>query len=221
MIDLVIFDCDGVLIDSEPISAHIEAAVLGEHGIPIEPDEIHGRFMGATADAMYSTLADEHGVALPEDFAARVQDRLDEAFRADLRAVDGIHDALDRLGRPRCVASSSDYQRLELTLQLVDLYDRLAPHVYSAQSVSKGKPAPDLFLYAARQMGVPPARCLVVEDSENGIRAGVSAGMTVVGFLGASHRGPGDRETLRAAGASHLVMHMRDLPELVHALGGR
>lgn len=218
--NLIIFDCDGVLIDSEPIGSRIEAEVLGAWGIDITPAEIVRQFVGSTVRSMLGTLAREHQIQLPGDLEDLIQVRVLEAFETELQAIPGVHALLDRLDqeqRPRCVASSSDSSRLEHSLGLVGLYARFAPHVFSAQSVKHGKPAPDLFLFAAAEMGFAPAHCLVVEDSEHGVRAAVAAGMEVVGFTGGGHRHPGDAALLLRAGATRVVADMDALRGLVGA----
>ena len=213
--DLVIFDCDGVLIDSELIGARVEAAELARVGISLAEAEILTRFLGMTAQAMYRTLEVEHRCALPEGFAATVQMEIDAAFERDLQVIPGIHETLDRLPTASCVASSSTLARLRHSLGLTGLYPRFAPHVFSAEQVARGKPAPDLFLHAAAEMGRAPARCLVIEDSVSGVRGAVAAGMRVWGFIGGGHCADGHEGRLRDAGAERVFGHMPDLPTLL------
>jgi HAD superfamily hydrolase (TIGR01509 family) len=213
--DLVIFDCDGVLIDSELIGARIEAAELGRIGIPLAESEILTRFLGMTADAMYRALELEHRCALPDGFAASVQTKIDAAFERDLEVIPGIHEALDRLRTASCVASSSTLARLRHSLGLTGLYARFAPHVFSAEQVARGKPAPDLFLHAAAEMRCAPPRCLVIEDSISGVRGAVAAGMRVWGFIGGGHCADGHDGRLRDAGAERVFGRMSDLPALL------
>ncbi len=212
---LVIFDCDGVLIDSELIGARVEAAELGRVGMPLAEAEILTRFLGMSAEAMYAALAAEHGRALPAGFAASVQAAIDAAFERDLQAIPGIHETLDRLPIASCVASSSTLARLRHSLGLTGLYARFAPHVFSAEQVARGKPAPDLFLHAAAAMGSAPARCLVIEDSISGVRGAVAAGMRVWGFIGGGHCADGHAGRLREAGAAQVFDRMSDLPALL------
>jgi HAD superfamily hydrolase (TIGR01509 family) len=213
--DLVIFDCDGVLIDSELIGARVEAAELGRVGMPLAEGEILTRFLGMTADAMFRALEVEHRRALPDGFAATVQTAMEAAFERDLQVIPGIHETLDRLPMASCVASSSTLARLRHSLGLTGLYARFAPHVFSAEQVARGKPAPDLFLHAAAAMGCAPARCLVIEDSISGVRGAVAAGMRVWGFIGGGHCTDGHAGRLRAAGAERVFDHMPDLPALL------
>ena len=215
MADLIIFDCDGVLIDSEVIACRIDAEVLSEAGIPISAAEIAQRFIGTTMSQMLATLSEEHEVALPDDLVARLQARLETAFAQELRPLPGTAELLAALTVPSCVASSSGPERLAQSLGLTGLADHFGARVFSARSVARGKPAPDLFLYAAERMAVEPDHCLVVEDSLSGVTAAVAAGMAVTGFTGGSHCGSGHGERLRAAGAVQVVANMADLGELI------
>jgi len=213
--DLVIFDCDGVLIDSELIGARVEAAELARVGIPVAEGEILTRFVGMSAQAMFRTLEIEHRRALPEGFAAAVQMAIEAAFERDLQVIPGIHETLDRLPMARCVASSSTLARLRHSLGLTGLYARFAPHVFSAEQVARGKPAPDLFLHAAAGMRCAPARCLVIEDSISGVRGASAAGMRVWGFVGGGHCADGHDARLREAGAEGVFQDMSELPTLL------
>jgi HAD superfamily hydrolase (TIGR01509 family) len=213
--DLVIFDCDGVLIDSELIGARVEAAELSRIGIPLAEDEILTRFLGMTAEAMYHALEIEYRCTLPTGFAATVQAEIDAAFERDLQVIPGIHETLDRLAVASCVASSSTLARLRHSLGLTGLYARFAPHVFSAEQVAHGKPAPDLFLHAAAKMSCAPARCLVIEDSISGVRGAAAAGMRAWGFIGGGHCVDGHDARLRDAGAESVFERMTDLPMLL------
>jgi HAD superfamily hydrolase (TIGR01509 family) len=213
--ELVIFDCDGVLIDSELIGARVEAVELGRVGMPLAEAEILTRFLGMSAEAMYRALEAEHGRALPAGFAATVQAAIDAAFERELQVIPGIHETLDRLPLASCVASSSTLARLRHSLGLTGLYARFAPHVSSAEQVARGKPAPDLFLHAAAAMGCAPARSLVIEDSVSGVRGALAAGMRAWGFIGGGHCADGHAARLRAAGAEQVFDHMPDLPALL------
>jgi HAD superfamily hydrolase (TIGR01509 family) len=211
---LVIFDCDGVLIDSETIAARIHAEALGALGFGYTTDDMQ-RFVGVSGRDMLRIIEEESGRPLPADYGARTREALWAAYPKELAAVPYVAEAIDALGLPVCVASSSSPESLRLSLGLVGLYDRFAPHVFSASQVARGKPAPDLFLLAAERMGVVPSRCLVVEDSVAGVTGARAAGMTVLGFTGASHCGPDHGAALTQAGAAAVFNDMRRLPGLV------
>lgn len=212
--ELVIFDCDGVLIDSEVIACRVEAELLTELGLPMTAEDVNRRFVGRSGAAVSEILEAELGRPLPADFSQTMWSRTRAAFESELRAIPGIAETLDRLALPCCVASSSDPERLEVALGLTGLYARFAPHVFSTTMVARGKPAPDLFLYAAAQRGARPAHCIVVEDSAPGVQAGAAAGMRVLGFVGGSHCRPGHADRLARAGASAVFDDIRELPAL-------
>jgi HAD superfamily hydrolase (TIGR01509 family) len=213
--DLIIFDCDGVLVDSEVISCRAHAEVLTRHGYPITSQQVFHRFLGRSTRQANLEIEAELGRSLPDDFHTQLQGELFRSFEADLEAVPHIHVALDRIGQPVCVASSGSPQRMRVSLGRTALYDRFAPNIFSALQVRNGKPAPDLFLFAAEQMKVPPERCLVIEDSVAGITAARAAGMPVLGFYGGSHCGAGHAELLRSTGAATTFSDMRELPGLI------
>lgn len=218
--DLVIFDLDGVLVDSEPISSRITATALSEAGIEISEAEVCDRFLGVSTAAMLRAIEAEHGCGLPACFQGSLRARILEAFEDDLEPVAGIRAALDALALRRCVASSSHPDRIRRSLELVGLLDRFAPNLFSASMVDRGKPAPDLFLLAAARMAADPGRCLVVEDSAVGVQAGKAAGMTVYGFAGASHvRAATHVPRLQAAGADAVFVEMPALVRLVEQAG--
>ncbi|HEY9455193.1 MAG TPA: HAD family hydrolase [Bradyrhizobium sp.] len=217
--DLIIFDCDGVLVDSEVISCRAHADVLSRHGYPITQEQVFDRFLGRSTRQANSEVEAELGRALPDDFHAQLQDEQLRSFESDLQAVPHIHAALDAITQAVCIASSGSHQRMRVTLGRTKLYDRFAPNIFSASQVINGKPAPDLFLFAARQMNVPPERCLVIEDSVPGSTGGRAAGMTVLGFHGGSHCRPGHGDGLRAAGAAATFDDMRQLPDLIARFG--
>jgi HAD superfamily hydrolase (TIGR01509 family) len=212
---LVIFDCDGVLVDSEVISCRAHAEVLSRHGYPISAEQVFHRFLGRSTRQANLEIEAELGRSLPDDFHTQLQDELFRSFEADLEAVPHIEPALDAIAQPVCVASSGSHQRMRVSLGRAGLYDRFAPNIFSASQVANGKPAPDLFLFAAAQMEVPPDRCLVIEDSIAGITGAVAAGMTVLGFHGGSHCRTGYSETLLAAGADVAFNDMRELRSLI------
>jgi HAD superfamily hydrolase (TIGR01509 family) len=207
--DLVIFDCDGVLVDSEPISARVLARHLEQIGLPMSHEEIDARFTGRSMMSCLETVENLRGKPLPGDFLAELQQETYEQFRADLKAVHGVATVLDSLRIPYCVASSGDHEKMRLTLALTGLRERFEGRIFSATEVPRGKPFPDLFLHAAKSMGAEPSRCAVIEDSEPGVRAAVAAGMTVFGYAERS-----DAKRLEAAGAV-VFDSMEQLPALL------
>ncbi len=215
---LVIFDCDGVLIDSEIIAARAQSRALAEHGIAITPQEAARRFAGIPDADMWQTLQDENARVLPEDFPRQYADRLQDTFRQELRALPGVRETLAALrerGIEFCVASSSTPPKLEAALKLVGLWDAFAPHVFSTAQVAHGKPAPDVFLFAARQMRAAILDCVVVEDSVPGVRAARAARMRAVGYVGASHNGPDQRQRLLDEGAFEVIDDLRRLTDII------
>ncbi len=212
---LVIFDCDGVLIDSEVIACRMMAEALTQEGYPITFAEMANRFVGLSAKTRQAHIEQELGRSLPADFEANAQRSLQAAFAGELLAIAGIEDALNALKMPVCVASSSSSARLDYALGLVGLRDRFAPWIFSAELVTNGKPAPDLFLFAAQQMQAEPGDCLVVEDSLAGVQAGAAAGMPVLGFCGGGHCTPTHATRLLNAGATAVFSDMASLPRLV------
>jgi HAD superfamily hydrolase (TIGR01509 family) len=213
--DLIIFDCDGVLVDSEIISCRAHAATLTRHGYPITEDQVFDRFLGRSMRQATLEVEAELGRSLPDDFHTQVYAEIFREFATSLQATPHIIEVLAAITLPVCVASSGPPEKISASLNRVGLYDRFAPHIFSAVQVQHGKPAPDLFLFAAGQMKVPSARCLVIEDSVSGIAAARAAGMTVLGYHGGSHCRPGHADTLRAAGAAVTFDDMRELPGLI------
>lgn len=191
--DLVIFDCDGVLVDTERLQVHIESRLLTELGWPLTPADVVRRWMGHTEAEMLADIAEELGAEAAERYRGRVSPEIEAAFARELTEVAGISnllDGLDAAGVRTCVASSGSHERMAMTLGLTGLADRFDGRIFSAVDVARGKPAPDLFLHAAARMGADPSRCAVIEDSASGVRAAVAAGMDVFGFAGGM-AGPG------------------------------
>jgi HAD superfamily hydrolase (TIGR01509 family) len=213
--DLIIFDCDGVLVDSEVISCRAHAETLTRHGYPITADQVFDRFLGRSMRKATLEIEAELGRPLPDDFQTQVYAEIFRLFAASLEATPHIEAALAAIVMPVCVASSGPPEKISTSLNHVGLYDRFAPHIFSAVQVSNGKPAPDLFLFAAAQMRTTPARCLVIEDSVAGVTGALAAGMMVFGYHGGSHCRPDTAVTLRAAGATVTFDDMRQLPELI------
>ncbi len=219
MFDLVIFDCDGVLIDSEIISARMLIEELGRLNVLIDLDYVARHFLGRSYPTVMAQIRREFGLDLPPGFEDQYRDRLLDAFRRDLRVMPGVAETLRDLGIPFCVATSSSPRRAEISLALAGLSAAVGPRLFTASQVARGKPAPDLFLLAAATMRAAPARTLVIEDSLTGIRAAHAAGMQVWRFTGGSHFvGPVEPEPEDArpharfdafAGFFHIAPHLK------------
>lgn len=210
----IIFDCDGVLVDSEALGLDASVAYLNEHGFNWAPEELVRRFTGYRDDVFASQLSSAYRELHGEDphqsfFEGLVNVR--RARRHLLTEVSGAASAVRRISLPKAVASSSRAEFLISKMQRTGLYELFAPHIYSAELVEHGKPSPDVFLYAANALGAAPGACLVVEDSVNGVKAGRAAGMTVWGFLGGGHCFEGHGERLIEAGATALINDFESL----------
>ncbi|WP_405600697.1 HAD family hydrolase [Streptomyces sp. NBC_01410] len=210
--DLVIFDNDGVLVDSEPISNTILAGYLTELGHPTSYEDSLRDYMGAAVHRIHDTVMERTGQRLPADFDDTLHARVFAAFERELVAVDGVTDVLEKLvadSVPYCVASSGSHERIRVGHRKTGL-DRWFEDgtVFSAQDVGRGKPAPDLFLHAAERMGVAPERCVVVEDSRLGVTAARAAGMDVYGFTAMT-------AAEKLAGAKGYFGEMAELPALL------
>lgn len=218
----VIFDCDGVLVNSEEIYRRIEAQCLAEIGLTYDPDVYADRFLGVTLEAYANGLDDDyrlqHGRPMPAGVIERMLALTHDAVERELLVHDGVHDVMGAINTAKAVASSSGLARLEKKLKQVALFELFAPHVYSADAVKHGKPAPDLFLHAAAALDVAPAGCVVIEDSINGVKAGVAAGMIVIGYVGGRHCAPRQAASLRAAGAARVIDHFEQLVDTVRVL---
>ena len=194
--ELVIFDCDGVLLDSERLAVRVEREVLAGLGWALSETELIERFVGRSELDMVRQIEEHLGRSLDAPWDEICGPAYRAAFGAELEAVEGIEEALEQISLPTCVASSSSHEKLRFTLGLVGLYERFEGRIFSAEDVARGKPAPDLFLHAATCMGVAPERCVVVEDSRYGVHAARAAGMRALGFAGgltpaAALEGPG------------------------------
>ena len=218
-LDLVIFDCDGVLVDSEVISCRAHAEALTRHGYPITEEQVLHRFLGVSDREARLIIEREIARKLPDDFEAQIKEATLKFYAGELKAIAGVTAAIAAIELPKCVASSGTPEKIRHGLECAGLFEQLSPHIFSATQVKRGKPAPDLFLYASTAMGAAPERCLVIEDSVPGVTGAVAAGMTVLGFHGGSHCVPGHAEKLRAAGAALVFNDMRELPDLVRQVG--
>ncbi|NIX76713.1 HAD family hydrolase [Microvirga terricola] len=211
---LLIFDCDGVLVDSELLACQVDAEFLTELGFPYTLDDILREFVGKSLADAIRQIEGDHGRPLPPDFSARANEILFARFETDLQPITSVRDAILSLPHPRCVASSSTPDRIALSLRITGL-DDLFQSVFSAVEVKRGKPAPDLFLHAAARMNAHPQECIVIEDSPAGVTGARAAGMRVIGFTGGGHCREGHADRLRDAGALDIIEHMRDLESAV------
>ena len=210
----VIFDCDGVLIDSEAISMGIDVGLLAASGVDISVAEAHRRFVGTTFEAMIEMIEAERGIKLPSDLSQRKDAQMLDAYRRSLQPVAGVAAALAEIALPKSVGTNGPRDRAIEALKLTGLWGHFAG-ITTFEDVRDGKPAPDIYLLAAERAGVPPADCLVVEDSETGVRAGVAAGCTVFGFVGTAHDKKKQGRLLKALGATRILSSMADLPGAV------
>jgi HAD superfamily hydrolase (TIGR01509 family) len=219
-IDLIIFDCDGVLVDSEIIASEVEAALLTEAGYPVSTEEMAERFAGMTWQNTLLTIEREATVPLSASLLSRHNEILETRLRDDLKIVDGVKAALSQIRLKTCVCSNSTSERLAMMLGKVGLKDLFGRNIFSARDLGEDrvKPKPDIFLHGAAQMRIDPSRVLVVEDSVHGVHGARAAGMRVIGFTGASHTYPSHADALTEAGAETVISRMSALPGTIEAL---
>ncbi|WP_374655613.1 HAD family hydrolase [Dongia sp.] len=210
--DLIIFDCDGVLIDSEMLACNAVLGQLRRHGIAMDLADVMGRFLGRGADELARHYEAALQTPMPDRFLTDLRRDMRVAFEGNLVAMPYVATLLQRIAADYCLASSSDLERIKFSLQLAGLYSYFEGRIFTSGMVARAKPAPDLFLLAAREMRCDPARCLVIEDSVSGINAGKAASMQVWGFVGGSHyAGRDGAAQLGAAGADRVFAHMADI----------
>lgn len=214
MLQLVIFDCDGVVVDSEAVSNRVMAEMLAELGLPMSYEQVVDRFIGRSMDQCLGIIADLLDREPPPDFRSRFAERTRIALGASLKPVSGITEVLSSLRVPYCVASNGNRAKVNFTLGLTGLQPLFAGRMYCAEDVPNPKPAPDLFLHAARCHDAEPSRCVVVEDTPTGIAAARAAGMTAYGFAAIT---PSNR--LVEAGAQAVFFKMSELPALLRHCG--
>lgn len=212
----MIFDCDGVLVDSEIIANGVMAECLNEAGVTLNVEQTMAFGVGKSATAVAAAVKTEFGVTLPANFFEDMGSRIIAAYTGKLRPMDGIPELLAALKLKRCVASNSPIARVRHALTTTGLLPHFEPHLYTAAMVARSKPAPDLFLHAAQQHGVRPDRCLVIEDSLSGVAAAQAASIPIIGFVGGSHCRPGHADAMRAAGCVEVFDRMEDV---AHFLG--
>lgn len=208
--DLIIFDCDGVLVDSERIANQVFCTMLNDIGVPVTLDIMFERFVGLSMNQCVDLITRMRGAPPPESFVPRLQERTAEALKQHVKPIPGVPETLNALSLPYCVASSGDHEKIRLTLGATGLLPNFENKIFSVVDVDRPKPAPDVFLHAAKHFGAEPARCAVVEDTPTGVMAAVAAGMHAFGF---SANTPAHR--LEEAGAHQVFSEMRRLPELL------
>jgi HAD superfamily hydrolase (TIGR01509 family) len=214
----IIFDCDGVLVDSEPLSMRADVEILKRFGIEITETEAHRRFVGRTFEAMLQELTAQRGTVFPEGLLNDKNKRLAELYKSELQLVRGVRDALEsirNLGLTMSIASNSPKERVKLALQLTGLNGYFKDNIVTFEDVPHGKPAPDVFLLAAKKAGVKAADCLVVEDSITGVTSAVEAGCWTLGFTGTNDGEDAHGAKLKDIGAEAIFTKMSDLPALV------
>lgn len=218
--DLIIFDCDGVLVDSEIIAAEVEAKLLSEAGYPIQAGEMAERFAGLTWKDILLQVEREAAIPLQASLLDRSEKLLDDRLGRTVKAIEGAAAAVQRIPLRRCICSNSSDKRLALMLKRTRLWPLFDPNIFSAKALGpdRTKPKPDIFLHAAEQMKADPRNTVVVEDSVHGIAGAKAAGMRVIGFTGASHAYPALAGKLMDSGAETVVSRMADLPATVNAL---
>lgn len=215
---LIIFDCDGVLVETESLANQIEVDSLKALGYNFTLEEYIDLALGLHNHRVEALLKEKYHIDLPKEYWEKTCQKQKEVFEAELVAVEGISHALATLPNPKCVASSSNMQRLHLTLGITHLLPYFDGRIYSTEFVKRGKPFPDIYLYAAEKMGFSPAECVVIEDSLAGIEGALAAKMTVLAFGGGKHITPRMRERLQASGASRFFDSMQDLPAILQEI---
>ena len=217
---LFAFDCDGVLVDSEVIASEVDAEMLTKAGYEISAAEVNQRFAGLTHVAIHDIVEKEIGHKLPADFLQEQEAEVDRRLGRDLKLIEGAREMLETIEGPRCLCSNSTTKRLKIELDRVRLWDQFAPNIFSAVEVGdkKPKPAPNVYQYAARTMGVEPREVLVLEDSVFGIHAAKAAGCRVIGFTGGGHTWLGHADLLIEAGAETVIKRFSDFPRIAEAV---
>ncbi len=214
----IIFDCDGVLIDSEEISMRTDQTLLAECGVHITEVEMHRRFVGKTFQAMIDEIEAERGVTLPGDLEARKDDVMVEAYKRDLKAISGVAEALAAIDLPKSIGTNGPRARALLALQVTGLISYFGDRLTTFEDVENGKPFPDVYLLAAKRAGFLPYECIVVEDSLTGVTAAVAAGCYTIGFTGAHLHRTEHALQLAELGAAQVFDDMADLPGIIRSL---
>lgn len=217
---LIIFDCDGVLVDSEIIAARVEAAMISEAGFAITPEEMMERYSGLTTKDILFRIEAESQVPFQASLLDRMKETLDRKLASDVRAIDGAAAAVAAVQGPYCICSNSALSRIEAMLTRTRMLPLFEGRIFSARDTpsQRTKPAPDVFLHAAQAMSKDPAKTFVIEDSVHGVMGAKAAGMRVIGFTGASHSYPGHADRLTEAGAETVINRWVDFAATVVAL---
>ena len=218
--ELVIFDCDGTVMDSELMMAEVEVEALAEFGMEMTATEFNTRFAGTSSEKVKEVVEEELGRALPDDHISKVKQKMNDRLWREVKAVPGIMEVLDGFDQPRCICSNAGMDKLKIELSRGELWDRFRPYVFSARDLVNvaPKPRPDIFLHAAKEFNVEPSACIVIEDSITGVTGAKAAGMRVIGFTGASHTYPGHSDDLTNAGAETVIKRLNDIPALIEAM---
>jgi HAD superfamily hydrolase (TIGR01509 family) len=220
--ELVIFDCDGVLVDSEALSVSALLGMISAAGGSVSEDTAYEHFLGKSMKSVREILGRDFRIDITDSQLTDMRVELMRKFREELKPIPGVSDILPRLGVPCCVASSGTLDRIHYALDVTGLLGLLEPHLFSAAMVARGKPAPDLFLHAAASMRAHPRNCIVIEDSPAGIAAARAAGMRVFAFTGGSHAGnPALKARLASSEPDFIFADMLQLPDLIAGLGAR
>ena len=215
--EAIIWDCDGVLIDSEVLACSATIEIFADLGYKISLEDYFNRFIGKGLTQVFSEIKQETGLQLEKIFLKEILlEKQKELFSQSLQETDGIRDILEALNIPMAVASGSNFERLCYTLEITNLIDYFNGHIYSTEMVKKGKPAPDIFLYAAEKLNVSYEKCLVIEDSIHGINAAKAAGMDVYAYLGGSHITQKMQKTLINMKTQAVLFHMQELLPLLY-----
>jgi HAD superfamily hydrolase (TIGR01509 family) len=218
--DLVIFDCDGVLVDSEIIAARVEAELITAAGFEISAEEIAQTYAGLTFKDILMSIEERSGVAFQIALIDRAETLVGQRLKRDVRAIEGVHEAVASITAPRCICSNSRSERIEFMLERTRLLPLFSGRIFSAEETPTGKtkPAPDVFLHAAETLGADPAKTFVIEDSVHGVTGARRAGMRVIGFTGGAHSYPGHADALTEAGAETVIRRWAELKSVVAAL---
>ncbi|KAA3450623.1 HAD family hydrolase [Mesorhizobium sp. SARCC-RB16n] len=218
--DLVIFDCDGVLVDSEIIAARVEAELITLAGYEVSAEEIAETYAGLTFKDILIRIEEKSKIPFQVSLIDRAEELVDRKLRNDVRAIEGVREAVASVTAQRCICSNSRSERIEFMLEKVHLLPFFAGRIFSAMETPTGKtkPAPDVFLHAAEKLGANPANTFVIEDSVHGVTGAKAAGMRVIGFTGASHSYPGHADVLTEAGAETVIRRWVELKSVIAAL---